>query len=232
MTRPAHDVTLSVLQPRWIARCVAGAVIAVAPMLGVSFAVPVATADECPDIEVVFARGTGAPPGTGWLGGAFVDLLRSKVGGRSVGVYPVNYPAGFDFSTSVVAGAADARAHVEQMSVRCPGTRLVLGGNSQGAGVIDLITMAPAPIAGFTPNPIPDGIADHIAAVVVFGNPLRDLAGGGPLDAHSPVYGSRTIDLCAAGDPFCSPGTDFPAHFAYIQNGMADQAAAFAAQRL
>ena len=48
--------------------------------------IPPAAAQGCPDIEVLFARGTGDPPGIGDVGQAFVDSLRSKVGGRSVGV--------------------------------------------------------------------------------------------------------------------------------------------------
>ena len=42
---------------------------------------PLATAAApCPDIEVVFARGTTEPPGVGGVGQAFVDSLRSQVG--------------------------------------------------------------------------------------------------------------------------------------------------------
>src|SRR6516165_8155107 len=55
--------------------------------------VPSAGADDCPDIEVVFARGTDEPPGVGSVGQAFINSLRSKVGGRSVGQYAVNYAA-------------------------------------------------------------------------------------------------------------------------------------------
>ena len=40
------------------------------------------------------------------VGGSFVDDLRGKVGGRSVGAYAVNYPATYDFLTTA-AGAAD-----------------------------------------------------------------------------------------------------------------------------
>ena len=66
-----------------------GAAAAITP--SIVFA-PVASAD-CPDIEVVFARGTDDTGGLGAVGGAFVDALRGKVGGRSVGSYAVNYPA-------------------------------------------------------------------------------------------------------------------------------------------
>jgi hypothetical protein len=102
-----------------------------------------ASADPCPDVEVVFARGTNEPPGFGTVGQAFVYALRSQVPERSVGGYAVNYPATDDFASSLSAGSGDARAHVQSMVANCPSTRLVLGGYSQGAGVIDMTTCRP-----------------------------------------------------------------------------------------
>ena len=61
---------------------------------------PAAFADPCSDIAVVFARGTHQDPGLGNIGQAFVDSLTSQVGGRSVGVYAVNYPANDDYCTA------------------------------------------------------------------------------------------------------------------------------------
>jgi hypothetical protein len=115
-------------------------------------ALPTASADDCPDIEVVFARGTNEAPGLGLPGGAFVDSLRNKVGGRSVGTYAVNYPATYDF-LAAANGANDASAHVQYMMGACPGTRLVLGGYSQGAAVMDVIAAVPFPAIGFN-NPL------------------------------------------------------------------------------
>src|ERR1700759_2122020 len=51
---------------------------------------PGPSADPCPDVGVVFARGSGEPPGLGGIGGPFVDELRGQIGGRSLAVYPVN----------------------------------------------------------------------------------------------------------------------------------------------
>ena len=48
--------------------------------------VPLATAQGCPDVEVVFARGTGEPPGVGEVGQAFVDAVRTQAAPRSVNV--------------------------------------------------------------------------------------------------------------------------------------------------
>ena len=187
---------------------------------------PTAAADGCPDIEVVFARGTSEGPGLGRVGDAFVNSLRNNVGGRSVGTYAVNYPASYDF-LAAADGANDASGHVQWMMDNCPNTRLVLGGYSQGAAVIDVIAAVPVPGVGFA-APLPGNAPDHVAAIALFGNPSAKL--GLPLTT-SPVWGGRTIDLCNAGDPVCGEGRSVDAHKAYA-GGPTAQAAGFVAGRL
>jgi cutinase len=188
---------------------------------------PVANAVACNDIQVVFARGTDEAPGIGRVGQAFVDSLRGKIGNRSMGVYGVNYPASYDF-LAAADGANDASAFIQDVVNTCPDTRLVLGGYSQGAAIIDVITSVPFPAIGFN-NPLPPNVADHVAALAVFGNPTTRV--GLPLTS-SPVYGGKAIDLCNAGDPICSNGNDVPAHRSYGPDGTASQAAAFVARLL
>jgi cutinase len=183
-----------------------------------------ASAGPCPDVEVVSARGTDEPPGPGSIGQAFIDSLRPKLPGRSVAVYGVNYPATDDFVRSESAGAGDGSAHVQSTVANCPNTRIVLGGYSQGAAVIDMVT-----------EELPPEVADHVAAVAVFGNPKSTFArklGGGQLPAISPLYRPKTIDLCVPDDPICSEGNNEAAHHLYDQNGMTTQAATFVAQKL
>jgi cutinase len=82
---------------------------------------------------------------------------------------------------------------------------------------------------------MPPQVADHVAAAALFGNPKSAFADGlspGPLPTLGPLYAAKTIDLCVPNDPICSNGRDIGAHVAYVQTGMADQAAAFAASRL
>jgi len=187
--------------------------------------IPPAAAAPCPDVEVVFARGTTEPPGVGGIGQVFVDSLRSQLGARSVGVYPVNYPASREFDTSTPAGRDDLSAHVQSMAASCPDTKMVLGGYSQGAAVVDLATGA-----------MPPAVADHVAATALFGGPKSSFADSlsvGPPPALAPLYAAKTIDLCVPNDPICSEGGwDWGAHSAYVQSGLVDQAASFAAGRM
>ena len=200
-----------------------GAVLAVtAPVIAATLT-PAPAVAACPDIEVIFARGTDEPPGIGRVGDAFASSLRSQVGGRSVNTYGVNYPASYDFRAAA-DGANDASARVQDMANTCPDTRLVLGGYSQGAAVVDVVAAVPVPGLGFT-APLPPDAAEHIAALAVFGNPSNRL--GQPL-TNSPVYAGRAIDLCTDGDPICSDGQNVGAHSSYTP-GMTNQAASFAA---
>jgi cutinase len=230
------------MNPRQFARLL-GAVVAAtgATLLCRSIPIPPASAAPCPDVEVTFARGTAEPPGVGVVGQEFIDSLRSQVGSRSLGVYAVNYPATEDWPPSASAGASDASAHVLSMVATCPNTKLVLGGYSQGAMVIDLTTIARMSIAGYTAMTLPADAADHVAAVAVFGNPT-DKYLGGPVSEISPWYGHKAIDLCAPGDPVCTPGglsmqpthdeMFSEAHLSYKQSGMPSQAATFVAGKL
>ncbi|MCV7096112.1 cutinase family protein [Mycobacterium kubicae] len=186
---------------------------------------PAAAADPCSDIAVVFARGTHQAPGLGDVGESFVDSLTSQVRGRSVNAYAVNYPASDDYHGSSSAGADDASAHIQDVVASCPNTKIVLGGYSQGATVIDLATSA-----------VPPQTVDRVAAVALFGEPSSGfssaLYGGQPLPTINPAYSSKVISLCAPEDPICTGGGNIMAHVSYIQSGMTAQAATFAAQRL
>jgi cutinase len=194
---------------------------AVAPLAAALVIVPAATpfptaalipaaSAACPDAEVVFARGREEPPGVGAVGDAFVNSLRAKTP-KSVGMYGVNYPA----NITTGGGAGDISAHVQSMARSCPNTRIVLGGYSLGAEVVDRATWGGLP---------PDA-DQHVAAVALFGNGTRAIA---------PAFAGKTIDQCAAGDPICRNGTNWSSHLqpSYIGSGLVDQAAGFVAGRL
>jgi cutinase len=206
-----------------------------------AYAPTASAAEQCPDVQVVYARGTFEPPGVGLTGQAFVDALRGRLPGKSVDVYPVNYPASLDFARAA-DGVIDATKKVQDVAAKCPTTKMVLSGYSQGAAVIAYITTDSVPAdyklpPGIT-GPMPNSIAGHVAAVALFGKPSTGFMN--MIDRSAPPitigsgYAGKSLDLCVPADPICSPdgAGDAGNHTLYAVNGMADQAATFATQHL
>ncbi|KUH94858.1 cutinase [Mycolicibacterium acapulense] len=209
-------------------RFTGAAVVAATGLTPSVLAPPLASAQGCSDVTVVFARGTGEPPGIGRVGQAFVDALRPQLGDRTLSAYGVAYPATYDF-VMAADGAADAAAFVTNTAQSCPDSRIVLGGFSQGAAVVDMLAGIP-PLGnriGALGPVLPPNVAPNVAAVAVFGNPATKF--GNPITS-APIFGGRAIDLCTDGDPICSRGRNPFAHSDYVGAGMANRAADFVAR--
>ncbi len=197
---------------------------------------PSATAQPCPDVDVMFARGTSESPGIGTTGEAFVNALRPRLGERSMDVYAINYPASSDYTTGY-QGLFDEKAHIEFDIANCPNTQIVLGGFSQGAAIAGFATSATIP-AGVNPADVPTPLApdaaNHIAAVTLFGTPSNKFMDqiDQPHVVIGPAYLAKTIELCAPDDPVCADGSNWVAHVGYATNGTVDQAADFAVSHL
>ncbi len=223
-----------------ISHLLSAAVVASSALLAGAVNVPSASADPCPDVEVIFARGTFEAPGAGAIGQEFVDALTARLGGKSVDLYPVNYPASLDFATAS-DGVIDASNKIRDVANSCPKTKMVLSGYSQGAAVVAYTTVDSVP-AGYTlpagiTGPMAPEVAKHVAAVTLFGKPssgfLQMIQNGAPPITVGHLYTGKTLDLCIPEDPICSPsGNDGGAHGLYATNGMVEQAADYAAQRV
>lgn len=214
----------------------AAAITAGISALTVSSPAPAASAEPCPDVEVVYARGTGEE-GLGSTGQAFVDALRPRIGSQSMGIYSVNYPASEEWATGV-DGVRDAGAHVNSMAAACPKTKMVLSGFSQGAAVMGFVTSSRVPDGvdpATVPKPLDPAVAEHVSSVVLFGTPNTRAMEflGQPQVAIGPLYQAKTLKICAPDDPVCSQGMNFAAHNSYADDAASiDQGAAFAAARL
>jgi cutinase len=106
----------------------------------------------------------------------------------------------------------------------CPTTKLVLGGYSQGASVIEMSS-----------NSLPAPVAHHVVAVTLFGPPSSPYSislWGGPLPVLATSYRPKSIDFCLTGDIYCEENGSVIPHLMYVQDGKAAEAAAFAANRL
>jgi cutinase len=235
------------MRVRRIPSLLAGAVVSGAVVAGLP--APIATAQACPDVEVVYARGTGENVGVGGVGQAFVDAVRGQAAPRSVSVYPVNYQASsnfdnrIEFARTVIDGIRDAGTRIETTAANCPNTRIVLGGFSQGAALAGYVTAAevpaevPAENRDYVPNPLPPEIANHVAAVVLIGKPSPNFLAsvGAPPIVIGPSYAGKTLELCNPGDTICNgapaagPSVE---HALYGINGSAAQGATYAVGRL
>jgi cutinase len=222
------------------------AAIAVAGIFAGSFAAPAgwsaqarAADGACANVEVLFARGTNEAPGVGATGQAFVDALNARMPGKSIAVYPINYPASLDFGQAT-EGIVDASNTIQSIAASCPATKIVLGGYSQGAAVAGYTTADSVPAGVDVPaglGPLPASVASHVSSVVLFGTPdpwfMNLVAHDAPPINIGSAYAPKTLQLCATGDPVCFPGgLDRSAHSSYKDNGMVVQAADYVASKL
>jgi cutinase len=128
-------------------------------------------------------------------------------------------------------GAKDAIAHIKSTVAACPDTKIVLGGYSQGASVVDIV--AGIPVGGIPwGDPLPPQYVNNIAAVATFGDVATRT--GQALPTTSTLLGSKAIDVCNPADPIChaGPGNEWSGHTQGYVPGYTDQAAAFAAAKL
>lgn len=148
---------------------------------------------------------------------------------KNLSVYAVRY----DANTDVGGGANDLSAHLQQTANNCPDTKLVVGGYSLGAGVVDTALGVPGPVQignfflrqsgttrGGRPHPRDRDIRQHRESLC----PVQSLAG---------AYGDRVLDLCNDGDPVCMDGNQdtWKSHTSYPP-ALINQAADFAAARV
>ncbi|MET9000819.1 cutinase family protein [Amycolatopsis sp. NPDC004169] len=193
-------------------------------------AAPAASAAPCTDIDVPVARGTGEPGTLGFIvGDPVFSAVQNRLRPRSVSSYRVDYPADLGEPASVQKGNTDLVAHVRTQAAACPAQRFVLVGYSQGANVVDNsigISSDGAIVGGPIVATIPADLAPRIAAILLFGNPIRAIG-----RSVTGTYAGRTKDYCAAGDPICQAGGfNILAHLSYGSN--AGDAAAFAASKV
>lgn len=207
----------------------------------------------CPRVAIEGFRGSGQAFDDGTLGlGSSVkslyDALKVRLGPASVGSSAASYPAvpwaiGFnrldlwlafannafrgvfrnDYPDSVATGANDGASDITHLAVRCPNTKIVVAGFSQGAEVARRV------LARLNPS-----AAARVAAVVLMGDStfrageagvvrVGGVANGrgvswaryGPtITAIQPRYAGRVISDCHDNDLVCRgiPALSFNGH--------------------
>ncbi|KAL1881188.1 hypothetical protein Daus18300_001039 [Diaporthe australafricana] len=182
----------------------------------------------CPDMAVLFARGTAELGNVGlYTGPSFFTALRNYINGTStMAVQGVPYPAsipgfiagGSPLGSGVMASLANKTASA------CPNTKIIMAGYSQGAQVVHNAMEKVAAMSNATTAPGNVDVAARVSSVVLFGDPRNGTAVAG-------VDQARVLSLCNAQDDICAKGGDVITldHLTYNRN--APQAAMFVMQK-
>ncbi|WP_194289779.1 cutinase family protein [Nocardia macrotermitis] len=184
-----------------------------------------AEASGCPAVTGVFVRGTWEDSGqknetvpVGLLAPVATQLAQ-RFGSRFAFRFPA-YPAaafnGTAYGDSKVAGVAATRRVLQDFAKRCPATKFVIAGYSQGGDVAGDVAAS----IGCSGDPVP---ADRVLGVGIIADPHRDPKSGklvGPAVNGTGIGGARaggfcklaaaTAEICADGDLYCS--TDIAQH--------------------
>ncbi|WP_280218718.1 cutinase family protein [Nocardia neocaledoniensis] len=209
--------------PHRITLCAAVSAALIAGTLAGTVGTGVATAAGCADLRVVAARGTNEPGGMwskfhlGTVVGNPVYAAIDEAVGQSTDAYRVHYPADLNQPASVQAGNRDLVEHVVARAAACPEQRFVLVGYSQGANVVANslgVSSEGAKVGGPIVATLPAELAPRVVAVLLFGNPIRELG-----REITGTYADRTYDVCNDNDPVCDPdGTDWNVHLKYTRH--------------
>ncbi|WP_169815060.1 cutinase family protein [Nocardia uniformis] len=173
----------------------------------------------CPAVMGVFLPGTwetntGADEtrAVGLLA-PVATTLAERYGGDFEFRFPAYAAAAFDgmaYGDSKDTGVAAARRVIGDAATRCPATKFVLAGYSQGADAMGDVAAS----AGCSGDPVS---ADRVLAVGLIADPRQGTAGGklvgpqvdgqgiaGPRDSGFCALSAVTAEICATGDKYCA----------------------------
>ncbi|KAG6034927.1 hypothetical protein E4U41_006304 [Claviceps citrina] len=198
---------------------------------------------SCPRVHIFGARGTGIPPGYDLLLPLVQRLKLTHPGATSEAI---EYPAcgggaacgGISYGDSARAGTAAVAKAVNDFHEKCPETKFVLMGYSQGGHIIDNALCGGedpnAKIPAGTVAPISSSAAEMIVAATFMGTP-RFQAGlsyeVGTCKAHgfdarptgfTCASAAKIQSYCDEGDPYCCMGKMPLVHGSYVTTYGAD----------
>jgi predicted esterase len=155
----------------------------------------------CPNAVLIFARGTIEPGNMGLIiGPAMENAIKKRR--ANIAVQGVDYNT-VDFQNGFATGVKNMVQLADDTATRCPKTRMILSGYSQGAMVCHT-----------TISKLKKETLNHIAAVVTFGDPPYGLTmSPAQLKPKSKVF-------CRKDDPICmGVGTGTGSHLSYGVSG-------------
>jgi cutinase len=159
----------------------------------------------CKAVTLIFARETDEAGNVGEsVGPPLFSVLRSEgsIGGANLAVQGVDYSATLQgyFQGGDPAGSKKMKELIEEAASKCPETKIVIGGYSQGAQ----LTHNAAKELNST-------VASRIAAAFVLGDPFNG-------EAIGSIPASNVLSICHDQDLVCAGQGDFDDHLNYDQD--------------
>ncbi len=177
-----------------------------------------APSGSCAAIIGITARGSTEPQGGGSLAGPLVASI-AAASRQTVAQIDLVYPADLlNYQSSEKTGVANLTSLLKTTAAKCPTSRFLLVGWSQGAAVIgDVLAAAKVPAA------------PRIRAAVLYGDPNFNSAEPFDTGGFKPGvngifarptgqltrFASRLRSVCHADDNFCQAGVIGLGHFTY-----------------
>ncbi|KAM0293648.1 hypothetical protein HYE67_002927 [Fusarium culmorum] len=189
----------------------------------------------CQNVHIFLARGTDESyPGRQ---SSVVSAICSGL--PSCDYENINYPAGFNtYCSSIYAGITGGLSQITTYANRCPDSKIVLSGYSQGAQLFgDILGGGGGQSLGCTQPSNPalnpaNSPGNKIAAALFFGDPryvanqAYNTGTGASRSGINPRNGAQLTSLnlfssvlrswCLAGDTVCAQGADPTAHTSYF----------------
>lgn len=185
-------------------------------------------------VHMLVARGSAEAPGSGRMG-IIADGILEAIPGSNI--EPVAYPATFEeYADSVNDGVEAMGFALTRYAERCPDSKVVLMGYSQG-GQVTMNTLCGGPAEGSVILPFDDNppissaiVNGSVIAVVVFGDPtfIRDApwkegnsTSSDGLFARQDIsaclpYAPKIRSWCDEGDRYCALGEVASVHGGYF----------------
>ncbi|KAI0889741.1 carbohydrate esterase family 5 protein [Annulohypoxylon maeteangense] len=184
---------------------------------------------NCPNIHIIGARETTAPPGFG-SAQTVVDLIQKANNGATS--ESIVYPAagGNSYASSVSAGVLAVANQTNTFNQKCPDSKIVVVGYSQGAQIVDDAFCGGPDGTSLNTSMalVSTGVSKMTAAIILMGDPrhvnglpynVGNATAGGfaarPVGYKCPAFENIIQAYCDAADPFCAKGDSQATHQGY-----------------
>jgi len=215
--------------------------VAVPVLAGLASAGPVEVEarQSCPGVHIFGARETTAPAGYGTSQG-LVNMVKQAYSGATSEA--INYPAcggqsqcgGVSYDQSASQGTSAVVSAVTSFNQRCPDTKIVLIGYSQGGQIMDNA------LCGGAGSTLSGNALNAVKAAIFMGDPHNVVGlpyNVGTCQAQgfaarprgfqcSPAKPAIIQSYCDSPDPYCCTGNDANSHQQYV-NKYGQQALTF-----